>query len=268
MSKTRIPPEIEEALWTVAESNDPRAVEEFGARYPAFRQELVQRIQMVRRLRASRPSSEAPAMRFRPAPMRASRRWPAFALGGLLFASLAWGAVSITSGGRATTHRPQTEEAVTALQDTAPERGRTSGLSLAPGDKTQQAVPDAPQTKVQEVPEAPAADPFERPVSVDFERTRLTAVLREIGRQAKLRLEIAPGLEDIEVQARYAHMSAKEALRDLGDNFGFTVVVQEGEHALVIPALDDRERPTGGSVPPGAGSGPATKLVPNSPNGG
>jgi len=262
VSKVRIPAEIEEALWTVAESNDPRAIDEFGKRYPAYKEALIDRIQMVRRLRSSRPLGEAPAMKFRPAPAPTPRRWPALALGGLLFAGLAWGTVSNWPAPRKQPDSPVQSSSVAGPTSEPTTDGRGSPLALAPGDHKVESGPSHEDVGKPETVAAPS-DPFERPVTVDHGKVKLTALLREIGMQAKLKLEVAPGLEDVEIEAHYAATPAKDVLRDLGDNFGFTVMVQEGSHALVIPALDERSGPTGGAVPSGQGSGPVRKLVPN-----
>ncbi|MBS1714434.1 MAG: hypothetical protein JST30_08880 [Armatimonadetes bacterium] len=261
MSAVRIPPEIDDALWSVAESSDPRAIEEFGNRYPAYKAALVERVRLVRRLRSSRPAGEVPPMRFRPIPARTSKRWPVFAVGGLMFATLAWGTVAKLS---APAHGPSVEStaAATGLPSNGPTKdGRSTPLSLAPGDKKVEQAPDLADREPVQPPMA--EDPFERTVTLDHEKVRLTSLLKEIAGQAKLKLEVAPGLEDVEVEARYASMPAKDVLRDLGDNFGFTVMVQEGAHALVIPALDERSRQNGGSVPSGQGSGPTIKLMPH-----
>ena len=49
----RVPNEVDELMWGVAESADPEAIAQFGARYPDCRIELARRIAMVESLKSA-----------------------------------------------------------------------------------------------------------------------------------------------------------------------------------------------------------------------
>ena len=55
----KIPREMDELMWSVAEADDPQATAEFGERYPDLRVEMTKRVKMVRGLKGSRPRSRA-----------------------------------------------------------------------------------------------------------------------------------------------------------------------------------------------------------------
>ena len=52
----RIPREIDELMWEVAEHNDQKMIDDFGSPYPDYRVELSKRIKIVTDLKGSRPS--------------------------------------------------------------------------------------------------------------------------------------------------------------------------------------------------------------------
>ena len=57
----KLPREIDELMWDVAERDDNETLDQFVERYPEFRSELAKRLQMVRGLRGSRPTRPMPA---------------------------------------------------------------------------------------------------------------------------------------------------------------------------------------------------------------
>ncbi|MCH8979010.1 MAG: hypothetical protein IH945_07175, partial [Armatimonadetes bacterium] len=56
----KLPREIDELMWDVAERDDNDTLDQFVERYPEFRSELAKRLQMVRGLRSSRPTRPMP----------------------------------------------------------------------------------------------------------------------------------------------------------------------------------------------------------------
>jgi hypothetical protein len=47
-----IPKEIDELMWTLAENNDPAAIDDFGIRYPSLREEMLKRMRTIRALKS------------------------------------------------------------------------------------------------------------------------------------------------------------------------------------------------------------------------
>jgi hypothetical protein len=243
------PPElVDELMWRVAESRDPQAQAEFVRRYPDFASELARRVAMVQSLRGARPAAARPRFAYRapspPAP------WPrsAWAATGILAAGLAAATLALVPRG---SPMPESRDAPPVV---APSRATalpgTSGTVGEPGPyrATETAAP--PPARPSEPP-----SPFERSVSLDFDRVMLSQAVQAVAQQARLVIEVAPGFEDQEIEAHYAGVTAKQALDDLGQNFGFTVIVQQGNEGLLVPALDPNRPPT--TVPEGSFSLPS-----------
>lgn len=247
---SKVPPEIDRLLWATAESGDPRAVEEFGERYPAYRTELVERVKMVRSFRAARPHAEAPV--FRPSMELTRRRSPrgwVFAAGALAFASFAF--ASVATWRHFNNAAPQPAQTTNSWSN--PAKDSSQPEVARPGD-TMHVIPKTGSGPVvAKDPEAPVT-PFERVVSASHEHIGLVQLLRELGAQAKVRIDIAPGFENQIVEARYLGLPLMQVLEDLGQNFGFTATVQDETSVLVIPAIDPSRPPV--TVPDGSFSAP------------
>lgn len=237
---SKVPPLVEDLIWQIAEDGDPQAVLEFERRYPEFVPELEKRMAMVRQIRLARPSS--PDLRFAPRPAPVRGPWPrtAWAAVGLLGASLAFatfmavrpkpapvkpGPAGITANSGSSQEPTGT---VWGPRDVPIEPGAGSG-----GQQAQQPPPT----------QAPAS-PFDRPVTLDSSSIMLSQAIVSIATQARLRLDIAPLFEDRAIEAHYTGLTARQVLEDLGQNFGFSLVVQQGNEALIIPALDPNKPPT------------------------
>lgn len=98
MSKSTVPPAIDEMIWAAAESDSPDLKADFERRYPEYRAELATRIAMVDVLRKSRPVGStlpfrAPNPELEGNPWRRAIWVPAAAAG---LAALAFAAFKIT----------------------------------------------------------------------------------------------------------------------------------------------------------------------------
>jgi hypothetical protein len=229
----------DELMWLVAESGDDQAVQELVSRRPDLRSEVLRRASMIAELRRSRPeigdfqrvpafTSDVPAWRSRP-------KWGRLLLLGLpAFAIAATLVVGPKILGR--TEGETTDSSVASTGGLSPEA--VKGLPPNPYEpliledgKTGEATagPD-------DVP--PIGAVREPKITLHAERITLAEALQKIAAQAGLQLEVAPGLPDFEITAHYANVSAREALEDLGKNFGFTVFDQGDRSLLIIPAVD------------------------------
>lgn len=245
-----IPQDIERTIWAIAESNDPRAIDEFGVRYPAYKSELVERIQLVRSLKASRPMKEPPRLNLpQKQPSRSFGRGFSLVLAGAAVFTVAVATViTINAKQPAKQEKPYvSEERTNALMQD--QRVAKQGGPI----KQEGSEVVNPETNTTEASKAPLG-PFERLVQLDHKEARLSNVIREIAQQARLSLDFAPGFEEQTIAARYVDVPAKEALDDLGQNFGFTVMIQEGNKAIVVPAIDPSRPPV--TVPDGSFSEP------------
>lgn len=247
----RPPKMVDELMWKVAESGDPAAQEEFERRYPDHAAELARRIAMVDSLRGARPKAVPP--RFVRTPQPAGPGWPksAWAVSGALAAGLAVAATFVFRPPAPRVPEPPPAKATPVA--TGGPVPASAGLGGEPVPKN-----GAAQNPPVQAPPAPPS-PFERLVQLDADRIRLSDAVRQIASQAQLVIEVAPGFEDQEIEAHYAGVTAKQALDDLGQNFGFTVIVQQGNQGLLVPALDPNRPPV--SVPEGSFSMPAAADI-------
>lgn len=229
-------------MWSVAESGDDVAIEQFGERYPEMRGEMLKRLAMLRELKASRPNpsfANTPP-RFVP-PVRAAGfsipRW-AWAVAPVLLAGIAFGSFQVATkylGGPAEDPKPDIAKYdVNGFPD--------------PNIVQNQKEPDpnltAPSYKVgpikDDVEVVDGGPVYERPIELQAENTTLIATLNAIQRKSGLRIERAPGFQDFQISMKYAGLRPIEILQDLGRNFGFTVFEQEPGHVLLIPEVDPR----------------------------
>jgi hypothetical protein len=251
----RIPKVVDELMWRVAESADPEAAREFGDRYPGFVGELERRIAMVDSLRGSRPRTSTPRFAYPSAPV--SQGWPrsAWAVSGALAAALAFAAFLSVRPPERPVQPPEAPTATTAGRaQPSPTRGSSMEGVVPDAAAGGQPQPYQPAPPARTAP----ASPFETLVSLDASSIRLSQAIQAIAQQASLVIEVAPGFQDETIEARYAGVTAKQALDDLGQNFGFTVIVQQGRNALLIPALDPNRPPA--SLPDGSYSLPSTNV--------
>lgn len=245
----RIPHEIDRLMWATAESSDPRAIEEFGERYPAYKSELVARIKLVRSLRAARPTTDTPV--FRPSSESVQHGWNrgwALAAGAVALASIAFASVSVWNSN----HR-QRPVSIERIDTELPTKSRNTDPVRSSG--TMHVVPKTPQENSETPTQNPVVTPLERPVTIARSQAHLTQVLQEAASQARIKLEFAPGFEDQVVDARYDGLPFSQVMADLGQNFGFTAMPQGEDSVLIVPALDPSKPPV--TVPYGSYSLPS-----------
>ena len=246
-----LPPEIDELMWTIAESDDLEAIDEFGDRYPEFRGEMGKRLQMVRGLRGSRPQSaraKSTPKRFVPSKhevvYREPSRWMMPAAAAFVLVSVVFATYAVT-----TYAQRKNEPTTTVVQQPT---GTPDPVQIQPdtGEHNEPAV--TTQNPPPQNPPAPdQPKPFDRPVTLTADRISLANALNLIARQIGVTLTSAPGMPDVEISADYRNVAASQVLADLGRNFGFTPMIQSEREALLIPAVDptgmDNARPPAGS---------------------
>jgi hypothetical protein len=222
---TRIPHEIDELIWQVADSGDPRARLEFVGRYPQWADELDRRAAFVRRLRSARPVGEPG--RFDSLGHRALARrsgawpWAAVALAVVALAAASIILMKVTT--TPTTPWQQAPETLRAVPEVT--------LDLRPHRAGSDARQDARISEPEERrPQEPAAKAARGP--------SLVRALRDLAKQSGLRLEFAPGFEDLQIRIEVRYTDHHEALRRLGREFGFTALEQTEGSFLLVPAVD------------------------------
>lgn len=247
----KVPPEIDELMWQIAESDNPQAFEEFEQRYPEFLPEMAKRVNMVRGLKGSRPP-HAPKRRERFMPSRQVAPAPpipawtavlvALALvSGVAFAT--FGVIRFVDSRQANQSPPSGRQPLP--QNQTP--NQDPALSQTPPYRPDpQALPPNP---TQSHPVVTPESPFDVPVTVVASQISLRAALYDIATQAGVELELAPNFPEFEIAIDYRSVPAQEVLKDMGRNFSFSFFEQGFRRALLIPAVDHRYTDSPGSSP-------------------
>lgn len=225
-----IPSQIDETMWSVVELDDPRALDEFAARYPAYRDELTKRLKLVRGMKSAIPHRPVPRFHVPTRGARPALRRP------ILVGSLALGLALVSFA--MVSNYMRREQSPPAPPSTVNQLPKSP--SLEPHQRKEVAPQTLPtgdgQANVTKDPDPPTN--LDRHVTVDVKSAGLRGVIGQIASQAALSVEFAPGFEDQLVRATYIGVPAKDALADLGQNFGFTALAQGERKVLIVPALD------------------------------
>lgn len=250
-----IPQELDQWMWTVAESGDSDAIEQFGERYPQLRLELANRIQMVAKMKGNRPRSvSAPPLRL----AQQSQYRPSFSRWAMVGAVCA--AISVAFAGytavqrfSATQSEPTKPTPITASnfsgQPETPIVKRDTGYHVLPEHAP------AP-TPTPEVPQLPA----ERLITVKFEQIRLLTALEAIAAEGNVQLEIAPNMPDIEIGLEYRNQPVDVILNHLGDAHGFRLLVQGKGKYLIVPVEFKDDESVAGTPENGTLSPPKNEV--------
>jgi hypothetical protein len=239
-----IAPEVDRLMWAVAENPEVGAIAEFGARYPELRAELMHRVNMVRSLRNEvRPSPrntvERPRFEHRDVRTRANPRAVAFA-GTLAFAALA--AASYTAY---TLFHPEPVKTAHVRVDPAPANLGPLTVRERPPVAVPTPKETSPPARDNESPEdamqAPPLPSYLRPRDrVAFKDEKLTTALALVTEGTGIHLELGPGFVDRSITVDYRGKNTVEILKDLANQYAFTVFDEGSGTFLVLPVQDRR----------------------------
>lgn len=232
-----IPREIDELMWKIAEGNDPSAIEEFGNRYPNLREEMLKRMRTIKALKAgNRVPRTTTVPTFQNTEVRpANWRW--------IGASFAVAILAVSAFGvwRAMPHSPPP---VVAPVNTQLAQLPDDGVKFDPTPKQPYAIPNnnspqtSPGTQVPNGSTLPKASPLK---SMTLESAPLHSAIQLIAAEGNLQVTIAPGMPNPTVKVDFRDMAPMDMLKELGQTYAFTTVL-DGEHAImIIPKKDEDE---------------------------
>lgn len=251
----KLPAELDDLMWEVAEADTPELMDDFAARYPEHKAELLKRIKMVRQLKGARPKQKPrAAFKPRPAPPPArvsiSPLWVAVGAFCLLVLGVFAG-IGITS---LLLPKPDSSQQARLLKSTPEDGASLERSTWIPNPPPQQPAADSSAAVTPSVPVQPSPEalpPVDSRITVINEKIRLSRVLNEVAVKAGIRIQAAPGMPEVDVAVEYHDLSAMAVLSDLGRTCGFTPLRQTDSEVLLIPTVD-RENPPkgvlGGSV--------------------
>lgn len=234
----RIPADIDQLMWTIAESGDLTAADDFEKRFPQFRGELASRLVMVRGLRRSKPAEavERTVPRFVPRSVEdvPSRRpvWTVALLGGL--ATVAFASYLVVINLPKPTAKPNPAPSSQQRGPVVRPNDDPQGANDEPGEMAPIENGGKP-----EVSAKPAVEmPWDKPQSLAIEAAPLLDVLKLIATTCHLQVELAPGMPNPTVDVAYQGRTGMEMLKDLGRQYKFTALYQGNGQVLIVPAID------------------------------
>ncbi len=233
--KQRIPVEIDSLMWTLAETKNQAAIDEFISRNPLYRAQLLKRIETVGGLKAAKvpATTRVQAPRFEPlktVPSDPSRMLVGIGIGvGLMILAIA---------------------AFVLTYNFAP------SAELAPSKKP----PNVHATRKGQTPEQPKPDltpdkssgtvenslPVENEsastviLSIRSNGQPLASIFRTLESLAKVEIISSRDLDSKIVSAKFSDVTAMQALETMGLMYGFTAIDQHNGQIIVLPGTTQK----------------------------
>ncbi|MEA2553885.1 MAG: hypothetical protein QOJ65_2061 [Fimbriimonadaceae bacterium] len=222
-------------MWQIAERADPQAATDFVERFPALRDDLQTRMQIVSGLKQTRQAITpaflpqfSPRFMYRPKP-----KWLRLAPGALGLAALAAASFYVTQN--LLTPLPETWHA----EPTKPRlRGPITTFKPPPAnlpfDSTEGPRPYSGEKSFGERIPAFAAPP----IHIAMKDVPLKTIIGSIASQNGLTLNYAPGFPNPIVSVDLSGSDGLELLTKLGQEHSFTAFHEGNKHVLLIPAVE------------------------------
>ena len=233
-----IPKEIDELMWTIADGTDQAAIEEFGDRYPALREELLKRIRTIKALKSgNRLPRTVPVPIFQNAQVRPTNWrlvWSSFAVA--ILALVAFGTYKVSTRTIPTPNVvpvnvapakvPDPSVAMNTPNDPRPLNAQPNngkGTSTRPANNqpvTNQSIVGA-----------------KRSISIDSIPLHVAILL--VADQDHLSVTIAPGLPNPTVKVDFQNMAPMDMMKELGQQYAFSTILDGAHSIIVIPKKDE-----------------------------
>ena len=237
--KSRIPVEIDNLIWTLAETQNKTAIDEFNRRHPQYRADLTKRIEMVGGLKAAKSPSMPP--KFEPlqtVPADSSKLWLGMGIGaGLVVLALVafWVTFTLTGdSGHSKVAPAQTD--VPRTSSAQPSSNAKSEASTAGTEPTAKTVVEPPTDS--------AASPL---ISLDVSNRPLSVVFAEIEKKASVQIIAPDSLKTKLVSGKFKDIPAMALLAAMGDTYGFSAIDQNNGEIVVLPGHTDSKPTTDGA---------------------
>lgn len=242
---SKLPQEIDDLMWEVAENETPELMDDFAARYPEHKQELLRRIKMVRGLKGSRPKAAKPKAAFKPRPYQPPKvSFSPWAAAGIAASLIVTGVLA--GFGIQSIFFSKPPQVVAQNKPNEEIDGRDLERSTwIPNPPAQVQASDSPAPPKEPEDSPGIVAPMDMRITVINERARLSQILNEVAIKAGIRLQAAPGMPEMDVAVEYRDQTALAILNDLGRTCGFTPLRQTDSEALLIPTVDKENPPRG-----------------------
>jgi hypothetical protein len=240
-----IPREIDDLMWTIAEGTDSSAIEAFGDRYPNLREELLKRIRTVNALKSgSRLPKSAPVPTFQNTQVRPPNWRLVWATFG--FAILAMFAFGIIKYSGRTAPIPEV-----APVNVNPAKVPDANIQVEPiRDLNPMIVPHNQGNDSQNQAINPPAivNPPQNSETITsglktlkLESAPLHTAILLIAEAGHFSVTIANGTPNPTVKLDFEGMEPMDMLKELGQQYAFTSVIDGQRAILIIPKKDEDE---------------------------
>jgi len=237
-----LPHDIDQLMWSVAESGNSAAREDFERRFPELRSELAKRNSLLDGLRNARSLHIRPLARPAFGPIRSSRATPllrpklALALAliaGIAIASAAYRAIY---GEQPTPAGPHSDRPLrtSCNKPTEPAVQYTVSHPKVPQEKAPEVtLTPPPQTTIAAVDDD--RPKCMKPQSLKLKQADLRTAATLIAKNSGLTIEFAPDLSNPKIDIDYHNQGGLDMLKDLGQRYGFRLVEDGVNKYLLIP---------------------------------
>jgi len=236
-----LPHDIDQLMWSVAESGNSAAREDFERRFPELRSELAKRNSLLDGLRNARSLHIRPLARPAFRPILSGRATPllrpklALALvlvAGIAIASAAYRAIYGEQPVPAGPHSNQPLR-TPCNKPTEPKVQYTISHPKVPQEKAPEVTLAPPQTIV--VPVDDDQPKCMKPQTLKLKQADLRTAATLIAKNSGLTLEFAPDLSNPKIDIDYHNQGGLDMLKDLGQRYGFSLVEDGVNKYLLIP---------------------------------
>ena len=251
-ARPRIPKEVDDLIWSLTENGNPAAYDQFRARYPEYAKTLADRLQMVDRLKGSRPPAEkVVAPKFRPSTrVEVSRPfWSPLAVSMVVIALAATVVTAMLYWPRPEPPRSKVNREVPPVAQGFVPPKFTANTNEPKGDGEATTPRQTPPVRQDEnlTSQTPA---YLKPQSLAIRNAKLSLVVQAVAQQGKFAINIGPGLADPVISVDYQGLNSIEILQDLGRQYAFTPFDQGDGTVIIVPARDpNAEREDKSSLP-------------------
>ncbi len=234
-----IPKEIDDLMWAIAEGTDQAAIEEFGDRYPNLREELLKRIRTIKALKSgSRLPRSITTPTFQNTQVRPANWrliWATFSLA--ILSIVAFGVYRANTSSLPKPVVPPVDLSHSQLPATnIPDATQNIPQPLRVPQNNQN-----PQGNNQPLVITKPPNPSNGLKTMKLESATLQAAILLIAEEDHMTVTIAKGTPNPTIKIDYVNMTPMDMLKDLGQQYAFTPVL-DGEHAiLIIPKKDEDE---------------------------
>lgn len=238
-----IPVEIDELMWGIAEAGDLDAIRQFESRHPDYKYELNRRVKSVEALRKEGKSFSKEIPIFKTTEVRPPNFRPVFIGAGAICLLLLIPALWVAFSNRTPAPQPAPQIVVLPNPNLSPSESKPEQTQVQP-QPIQQTNPVDPNQVAQNPPvnssPPPVAEPTEKRTSMKLSGASLHSAIQLIAEAGGFRITIAPELHNPDVSIDYQDKTVMEMLRELGQEYAFTVLA-DGEKELIALPLKDQE---------------------------